>query len=155
MAEIQQRIDVDVRSAMKAGDRVRVSTLRMLSSELKNRRIELGRDLTVEDEMEILTRAAKQRKESEDQYRAGARPELADREAVEAGIVREYLPEPIEAGELDRLIDAAVAETGATGPRDMGAVMGRLMPQVKGRAEGGEVSRRVRERLAGGAAPGA
>lgn len=155
MGEIHAKIDADTRTALKAGDRIRVSTLRMLSSELKNRRIELGRDLEEGEEMEVIGRALKQRRESEEQYRNGARDDLADREAAEAAVVQEYLPEPMGAEELDRVIDAAVAEVGATGPKDMGAVMGRVMPAVKGRAEGAEVSRRVRDRLSRGESEGA
>jgi uncharacterized protein YqeY len=147
MAEIHDRIEADLKAAMKGGDRLRVSTLRMVTSELVNRRIELGRPLTLEEELEVLGRAAKQRRESEEQFRAGGRDEMADREAAEAGIVRAYLPEPLDPAELDRLIDEAVERLGATSPAAMGAVMGDLMPRVKGRAEGADVSRRVREKL--------
>ena len=78
----------------------------------------------------------------------GGRPDLADREASEAAIIQKYLPEPVDPARLDEMIDAAIAETGAAGPADMGKVMGRLMPQVKGRVDGADLSRRVRERLA-------
>lgn len=148
MAEIHTQIEADLKTAMKAGDRTRVSTLRLVTSELVNRRIELGRALTRDDELEILSRAAKQRRESEEQFRGGGREEMADREAAEAEIIRAYLPEPLGPAELDRLIDEAIEQVGATSPAGMGAVMGHLMPQVKGRAEGAEVSRRVREKLA-------
>lgn len=147
MSGIGERIRSDQTAAMKAGDRVRLSTLRLLTSELHNRRIELGRDLTDEDAIEILNRALKKRREAEEQYAAAGREERAAAEGAEARIIREYLPEPIDAAELDRLIDAAVAETGAATVKDMGRVMGRLMNQVKGRVEGAELSRRVRERL--------
>ncbi|HUP19828.1 MAG TPA: GatB/YqeY domain-containing protein [Gemmatimonadota bacterium] len=148
MAEIHTQIEADLKTAMKAGDRTRVSTLRLVTSELVNRRIELRRALTRDDELEILSRAAKQRRESEEQFRGGGREEMADREAAEAEIIRAYLPEPLGPAELDRLIDEAIEQVGATSPAGMGAVMGHLMPQVKGRAEGAEVSRRVREKLA-------
>jgi hypothetical protein len=144
---IVERIQEDQKRALKAQERERLSALRLLSSELQNRRIELGRDLTDEDAIEVLLRALKQRRESEEQFTKGGRPELAVREAAEAEVIREYLPEPLEDEELDGMIDAAIAEAGATSMRDMGAVMGRLMPMVKGRAEGSVVSARVKERL--------
>jgi uncharacterized protein YqeY len=122
--------------------------LRLIANDLKNRQIELGRTLEEADVLEVLTRARKQRRESEMQYRAGGRPDLADREAAEAAIIQEYLPEPVDPARLDEMIDAAIAESGAAGPADMGKVMGRLMAQVKGRVDGADLSRRVRERLA-------
>lgn len=147
MGGIVERIQADQTAALKARERARVSALRLLTAELQNRRIELGRDLTDEDAIEILGRALKQRREAEEQFSRGGRPELAAKEAAEADVIREYLPEPIAEEELSRLIDAAIAETGATSMRDMGAVMGRLMPAIKGRAEGAVVSARVKERL--------
>ncbi|HUP00244.1 MAG TPA: GatB/YqeY domain-containing protein [Gemmatimonadota bacterium] len=150
MSAIVERIAVDQRSALKAGDKMRLSTLRLALSDLKNRRIELGRDLTDEDALEVLTRAQKQRREAEEQYRKGGRQELAEREAAEAAILQEYLPEPLDDSGLDRLIEAAIAATGATDVKEMGKVMGRLMPEVRGRADGAVVSARVKERLGGG-----
>jgi hypothetical protein len=144
---IVKQIEENQRVALKARERELLSTLRLLSSELKNRRIELGRDLTDDDAIEVLMRALKQRREAEEQFTKGGRPELAAREAAEAEIIRGYLPEPLADDELAGMIDAAIAETGATSMRDMGAVMGRLMPMVKGRAEGSVVSARVKERL--------
>ena len=133
--------------ALKARDKDKVSALRLLSSELKNRRIELGRDLTDDDAIEVLMRALKQRREAEEQFTKGGRPELAAREAAEAELIHMFLPEPLSSEELERMIDAAIAETGATSMREMGAVMGRLMPEIRGRAEGAVVSARVKERL--------
>lgn len=147
MNGIVKRIEEDQRAALKAREKERLSALRLLSSELKNRRIELQRDLTDEDAIEILSKALKQRQEAAEQFTRGNRPELAARESAEAEVIREYLPEPVSGEELDGLIDAAIAEVGATSMRDMGAVMGRLMPLVKGRADGAAVSARVKERL--------
>lgn len=147
MSELASRIAEDQKSALRARERERLSTLRLLSSELKNRRIELQRDLTDEDAIEVLAKALKQRLEAAEQYEQGGRPELASRETAEAAIIQEYLPEPISEAELDGLIDAAIAELGATSARDMGAVMKRLMPMLKGRADGAAVSARVRGRL--------
>lgn len=147
MSEIEDRIREDLKRAMKAGEKTRVSTLRMVSSELKNRQIELGRELAEEDAIEVLSRARKQRQEAEAQYRDAGREELAERESLEEEIIQEYLPEPMDGEELDRIIEEAITETGATGMEQMGAVMGKVMPRVKGRAQGAEVSRRVKERL--------
>ena len=148
VSDIQDRIRDDQKAALKAGDKLRLATLRMMSNDLKNRQIELGRPLEESDVIEVLSRARKQRRESEEQYRSGGREELAERESTEASIIGEYLPEAIGEAELDRLIDDAIAAVGASGPGDVGKVMGRLMSQVKGRVEGSEVNRKVRERLA-------
>ena len=144
---IVERIRADQKSALKAGEKERLSGLRLLSSELQNRRIELGRDLTDEDAIEVLMKALKQRRESEEQFTKGGRPELAASEAAEAEVIRGYLPAQLSDEELNAMIDAAIAEAGATTMKDMGAVMGRLMPKLKGRAEGAVVSARVKERL--------
>ncbi|HJU86277.1 MAG TPA: GatB/YqeY domain-containing protein [Gemmatimonadota bacterium] len=144
---IVERIQTDQRSALKAGEKERLSALRLLSSELKNRRIELGRDLTDDDAVEVLMKALKQRRESEEQFAQGGRPELAAREAAEAEVIRGYLPAQLSDEELDAMIDAAIAEARASTMKDMGAVMGRLMPRLRGRAEGAVVSARVKERL--------
>jgi uncharacterized protein YqeY len=144
---IVERIQAEQKLALKAGEKDRLSGLRLLSSELQNRRIELGRALSDDEAIEVLMRALKQRRESEEQFSKGGRPELAAREAAEAEVIRSFLPEPLSDEELDAMVDAAIAETGATSLREMGAVMGHLMPMVKGRAEGSAVSARVKERL--------
>lgn len=144
---IVERIQAEQKRALKGGEKERLSGLRLLSSELQNRRIELGRVLSDDEAIEVLMRALKQRRESEEQFVKGGRPELAAREAAEAEVIRSFLPEPLSDEELDAMVDAAIAETGATTLREMGAVMGHLMPLVKGRAEGSAVSARVKERL--------
>ena len=147
MSATVERIRADQKTAMKAGDRVRVSTLRLLASELHNRRIELGRDLTDDEAMEVLTRALKKRREAQEKFAEVGREDRAAAEAAEAAIIETYLPARLGESELDELIAEAIAATGAAGPRDMGKVMGHLMPLVKGRADGAEVSRKVKERL--------
>lgn len=147
MSDVQDRIRADQMAALKAGDKVRLATLRLIANDLKNRQIELGRALDEADFVDVLTRARKQRRESEEQYRSGGRRDLADREAAEADIIQEYLPEPVDPARLGGMIEAAIAETRAGGPADMGKVMKWLMPQVKGRVDGAELSRMVRERL--------
>ena len=141
------KIQQDTRSAMKERDRTRVGALRMLNAALKNGEIEAGRPLTEEEEQVILRRQLKQREESAAAFRKAGREERAASEAAEAALVREYLPEPPSAEELERIVEKAVRETGATGMRDMGAVMGRAMELAEGRAEGRELAALVRNRL--------
>jgi uncharacterized protein YqeY len=136
-----------MRAAMKAGDAKRVSTLRMAMAAAHNRQIELGHELTDAEVIEVLDRQVKQRRESIELFRNGGRPELAEVEEAEIVILREFLPEPLAADELERLARDAVQATGASGPADMGKVMGALVPQTKGRADGKEVSDLVRRLL--------
>jgi uncharacterized protein YqeY len=150
---LQTDIETAMRAAMKAGDAKRVSTLRMAMAAAHNRQIELGHALTDAETIEVLDRQVKQRRESIELFRAGGRPELAESEEAELAILREYLPEPMGADELERLAREAVARTGAAGPADMGKVMGVLIPQTKGRADGKDVSDLVR-RLLSEASPG-
>jgi uncharacterized protein len=149
---LQTEIETAMRTAMKAGDGVRVATLRMAMAAAHNRQIELGRELTDAEVVEVLDRQVKQRRESIELYRQGGRPELADAEEAEMAILREYLPEPLTDAELERLAREAVVATGAEGPADMGHVMGALVPQTKGRADGKVVSDLVRRLLSEGSA---
>jgi uncharacterized protein len=144
---ISEQIQQDMRSAMKERDKARVGALRMLGSALKNGEIEAGRPLTEDEERVVLRRQLKQREESAEAFRRAGRKEQAASEAAEAKIVRGYLPRPLSADELQQLVDAAIQETGATGIKDMGAVMGRAMSLAAGRAQGGELVPLVRERL--------
>lgn len=149
---LQTDIETAMRTAMKAGDAVRVATLRLAMAAAHNRQIELGHELTDADVVEVLDRQVKQRRESIELYRQGGRPELADAEEAEMAILREYLPEPLTDAELERLARESVAATGAKGPADMGRVMGALVPQTKGRADGKAVSDLVRRLLSEGSA---
>ncbi len=144
---LQTDIEAAMRAAMKSGDPSRVMTLRMAMAAAHNRKIELGHDLTDADVVEVLDRQVKQRRESIELFRAGGRGELADAEEAEIAVLREFLPEPLSAEELERLARDAVAATGASAPSDMGKVMGALVPQTKGRADGKAVSDLVRRLL--------
>ncbi len=141
------KIQQDMKSAMKERDRTRVSALRMLNAALKNGEIEAGRALTEEEEQIILRRQLKQREESAEAFRKAGREVQAASEAEEAALVRQYLPEPLSPQELEGIVDRAIQETGATGMREMGAVMGRAKELSEGRAEGRELSALVRNRL--------
>ena len=144
---LAERISQDMKAAMKERDRGRVGALRMLGAALKNGEIEAGRPLTEEEAQVILRRQLKQREESAEAFRKAGREERAASESAEAEIVREYLPEPLSAEELEQIVDEALRETDATGMKGMGAVMGRAMALAEGRAEGRELAALVRGRL--------
>ena len=138
-----------MRDGMRARDERRTQTLRMAMSAAHNREIELGHALTDEDYLDILGKQLKQRRESIEAFRSGGREAMADNEEAEAAILAEFLPEPLAEAELERIVRAAIAETGAASPADLGKVMGRVVPQTKGRADGKAVSDLVRRLLAG------
>ena len=139
---ILERIQGDTREAMKAGRKDRVSTLRMITSALQQDEKEGSGDAVA-----VLQRERKKRLEAATAYSEGGRAEQAEAEQAEAELIAEYLPEQISDDELERLVDEAIASSGAASPSDMGRVMGALMPAVKGRADGNRVSAAVRERL--------
>jgi uncharacterized protein YqeY len=144
---LADKIRQDTKAAMKERDRGRVGALRMLGAALKNGEIEAGRPLTEEEEQIILRRQLKQREESAEAFRGAGREEQAASESAEAEIVREYLPEQVSPEELERIVDEAMQETGATGMKDMGVVMGRAIAIAGGRAGGREIAALVRSRL--------
>ena len=144
---LSEQIQQDIRAAMKERDRARVGALRMIGAALKNGEIEAGRPLTEEEERVVLRRQLKQREESAEAFRRAGREEQATSELAEAEIVRAYLPEPLAADELEKIVETAIGETGATGMKDMGAAMGRAIALAGGRAQGRELAPLVRERL--------
>ena len=146
---LQDRIESAMRDAMRARDERRTQTLRMAMSAAHNRQIELGRSLTDEDYADVLGKQLKQRRESVEAFRAGDREAMAANEEAEAVILAEFLPEPMTEAELESVVRAAITETGAAAPSDLGKVMGRVVPQTKGRADGKAVSDLVRRLLAG------
>jgi uncharacterized protein YqeY len=139
-----------MRDAMRARDTRRTATLRMAMAAGHNRRIELGRELTDDEMLEVVSRQVKQRRESIEQFRAGGREEMAQSEEAEAAILGEFLPEQLTGDELEAMVRSAVAETGASGPTDMGRVMGAVMPATRGRADGRVVSEVVKRVLGSG-----
>jgi uncharacterized protein YqeY len=146
---LRERLDEDLKSAMRAKDSLRMNTIRGLKSAVKYREIELMKPL---DEAGILGVAAteiKRRRDSVEQYRAGNRPDLADKEEAEIRLLQDYLPQQLPAAELVAKVDEVIARVGAKGPKDMGAVMKALLPDVQGRADGKVVSELVKQRLAG------
>jgi uncharacterized protein len=144
---VRDQIQDDTKSAMKERDKTRVGALRMLGAALKNAEIEAGRPLTEQEEQTILRRQLKQRDESAEAFRKAGREEQAASESAEAEIVRSYLPQPLSPAELEKIVETAMNDTGATSMRDMGNVMGRAMELSEGRAEGRQLSALVRNRL--------
>lgn len=144
---LKSRINDAVKDAMRARDKVRLGTLRLITAEIK--RVEVDERIEVDDArlLAILDRMLKQRQDSERQYRDAGRDDLADVEAAETVVIREFMPQPLADAELDALVAEAIAETGATEMRAMGQVMGVLKPKVQGRADMGQVSARVKAQL--------
>ena len=142
MAVLDQ-VQSDVTTALKAGDRERAGALRLIVSELQK----AIKDGTADDEVEVLQRERKRRLESATAYRDAGRDDLATAEESEAELITAYLPEQISDEELHSVVADAVAESGATSPKEMGQVMALVMPKVKGRADGKRVSGAVKEKL--------
>jgi uncharacterized protein len=137
-----EQIQADVKDAMKAGEKQRVHALRLVVNELQKAVKENGGD-----ELEVLQRERKRRFEAAEAYRDGGRADLAEAEEQEAELIRGYMPEQVSDEELNAIVGDAVAESGATSPKEMGKVMALVMPQVKGRADGKRVSNAVKELL--------
>ena len=145
---LKTRIAEAVKDAMRARDRERLGTLRLIQSEIKQFEVDERREPDDAVILAILNRMLKQRRDSIEQYRKGQREDLATREEAEVAVIREYMPEPLGAAAVAALIETAVQETGAAGPKDMGQVMAILKPRLSGRADMADVSRAVRDVLA-------
>jgi uncharacterized protein YqeY len=147
MSDLKTRITEDVKTAMKAGDKARVNTLRMLTAELKQREVVDAVEMNDSVVIASIEKMIKQRRDAEKQYRDGGRPELADAEAAEIAVLSAYLPKALEESELNALINEALRETGASSAKDMGKVMAWLKPKIAGRADMGKVSTLIKARL--------
>jgi hypothetical protein len=139
---VTEQLRSDITGAMKAGEKERVGALRLVLSELQKAEKDGG-----DDELTVLRRERKRRLDAAAQFRDGGRPELADQEESEAQLIAGYLPAELSDDELDRMITAAIDETGASSPKDMGQVMKAVMAASSGRADGKRASARVREAL--------
>jgi uncharacterized protein YqeY len=144
---IIDQLTEDMKTAMKAAETERLNTVRLLRGAMKNEEIKLGHPLSDDEAMKVLQREAKQRRDSIEQYRGAGRDDLATKEEAELAIVQTYLPQPLSEAELTALVGEAIARVGATDMKQMGAVVGAVMGQVGARAEGGAVSKLVREKL--------
>ena len=145
---IQDRLGEEMKAAMKARDSLRLGTIRMARTALKNAAIEARQDLDDAATIKVLSTLVKQRREAAEAYRA-TRPELADKEEQELAVLQEFLPAQLSEVELEEMVARAISESGAGSLRDMGAVMKLLTPQTTGRADGKLVSEIVRKHLAG------
>jgi uncharacterized protein YqeY len=150
-ASILARIQQDMTAAMKAREADTLSTLRMLKSALMEAKTKKARDETLgpDEEIEVLQRYVKKRREAIEEFHKAGRADVVAKEQAEIVVTQRYLPQAIGEDELRAIVVAAVASTGATGPKEMGKVIGVVMPQVKGRAEGAQVSKLVKEALGG------
>ncbi|HEY0975382.1 MAG TPA: GatB/YqeY domain-containing protein [Solimonas sp.] len=147
MSELKNRIAEDVKTAMRGGEKERLSVLRMLQAELKQREVVDSIELTDAVVAAAIEKMVKQRRDSESQFRAGNRPDLADKEASEIQMLIGYLPQQFTDAEVSALIDQAIAETGASGGKDMGKVMGWIKPKAQGRTDMGKLSGLIKAKL--------
>jgi hypothetical protein len=147
--ETRDRLAADIKAAMKAGEKDRLAALRLIAASFKQFEVDQRAEVDDARAVELLTRMAKQRRESIEQYDNAGREELAAKERFELDIINAYLPAQLDTTELEAHVDAAIASTGASGMRDMGKVMGVLNGELKGRADMAAVSAMVKARLAG------
>ena len=146
---LETRIDDDWKAAMKAGDKARKDALSLLRAAIKQKRVDEQIEITDAVVVAVIEKMLKQRKDSITQYEAAKRQDLADAEKFEAGVLAGYMPQGLSAAEVESVVMAAVAESGAKGPADMGKVIALVKPKVAGRADMGEVSKLVKAKLAG------
>ena len=146
--QLLERLTAEMKEAMKSRDALRLSTIRMVLSSVKNRGIELRRELSDAEVTEIIVTLCKQRRESIRLFKEAARQDLVDKEEAELALLLEFLPQQLTRDELESLVDRIIAEVSATSGKDMGRVMKALQPVVSGRADGKMVSEVVKEKLA-------
>jgi uncharacterized protein len=141
-------LEEELRSAMRKRDAPRRDALRLILASLRSAEKELQRPLSDDEELQVLQRERKRRIEAAEAFRSGGREQQAEAEDAELAVLEEFMPEPLSEDDLERIVDDAIAECGATSIRDLGRVMADVMPQVAGRADGSAVSQLVREKLA-------
>jgi hypothetical protein len=143
-----ERIGADIVSAMRAKDQARLAPLRMAKAALMNKEVEKGRQLDETEAQQVIASLIKQRRDSIEQFRSGGRTDLADREAAEIGTLEAYLPPPLDQAAIERAIEEAIAETGATSSKDVGRVMKGVMNRLQGQGvDGRAVNELVRKKL--------
>jgi len=148
---LKTKVSEDIKTAMKAKDKIRLETLRSIKKVILEKETTLRpsgqEELTEEQELEVLTQLAKQRKDSVTQYQNAGRTDLADQEAQELKIIEEFLPQQLTEAEIEAIVDEQIAKVGASSPKDMGKVMGPVMKQLKGKADGSQVQAIVNAKL--------
>lgn len=147
---LDSRLQDDLKSAMRSGDTTARDTIRFTMSSLKNARIDKGRPLTPQEETAVLQRDAKRRQESIDQFRAGGREDLVDKEEAQLAVLKTYLPAALSDEEIAALVSEVITETGATSPKDLGKLMPILIERAAGRADGKRLSDAARAALTAG-----
>lgn len=145
---LQEQLTQDMKTAMKQKDQVRLSIIRLVRSAMKNREIELGKELEDEEVLKVISTLAKQHKDSIEQFEKGGRTDLVEKEQAELDVLETYLPQQLTEEELSVLVQEAIREVGASSAKDMGKVMKHLMPQIQGRADGKLVNQLVKSQLA-------
>ncbi|MGQ0669821.1 MAG: GatB/YqeY domain-containing protein [Actinomycetota bacterium] len=146
-SDLKQRLAEEMKDALKAGQKVRLSALRLLAASVKNREVELLHTLSDEELQEVALREVKHRNEAIEAYQAAGRQELVDREREEREVLQPYIPAQLSDAEVDAIVDEALAATGAASPQEMGKVMGFVMGRAKGKVDGSVVQAKVRSRL--------
>jgi len=144
---IKERLRLDMKDSLKAGDKLRLSTIRMMLSEMGNAEIAKRDELSEEEMLTVVTREGKRRKEAIEEYQKAGRQDLVDKESLEYSVIESYLPRQLEEAEIRRIIEEAVEETGASSQGDLGKVMSAVMPQLKGKVDGRKVNLMAREML--------
>jgi uncharacterized protein len=147
MDTLKSRLQADMKLAMKAGETLRLSTIRMALSEIGRHEADKGTSPDEPTTLALLEKMVKQRRDSESQYRAGNRPELADKEAAEIKILQGYMPQQLSDAEVAALVTQGIQETGAAGGKDMGKLMAWLKPKVAGKTDMGKLSGLVKSQL--------
>jgi uncharacterized protein len=144
---LEERLINEMKDAMKSGDKLRLSAIRMIRSAAKNKEIELMRKLDDEDIFKVIQGMVRKGEESVEQFQAGGRPELVEKEKKEIEVLKSYLPQPLSPEEAYKMIDEAIRETGSSSLKDLGKVMKAVMPKLGGKADGKLINQWVRERL--------
>lgn len=147
IVSLLEKLNNDMKTAMKAKEKDRLTVIRMLKASIQNEQIKIGRELNAEEELTVLAREMKQRKDSLAEFEKADRPDLADKTAAEIVIVQEYMPEQLSEEEIRQIVQEAIKQTGATSPKEFGKVMGVVMPKVKGKADGNQVNEIVKSLL--------
>lgn len=146
--DIKEKLVEDMKESLKAGEKLRLSTIRMIRAGIKNEEIAKGGDLSEEDVISVLSSEARRRKEAIEEYEKAGREDLVKKERDELTVILEYMPEQMSEGDIEAVVRETIDETGASSKRDMGKVMGKVMPRVKGKADG-RVVKEITERLLG------
>ena len=145
---LKAQLTDDMKTAMKSGDKERLGVIRLVNAAIKQREVDERIQLDDAQVLSVLEKMLKQRRDSVSQFQAAGRTDLADKETFEIGVIQSYMPAQLSAAEVDAIIAATIAEAGATGPKDMGKVMGLVRPKVAGKTDMGKLSEIIKAKLA-------